>query len=167
MQALDAAVETEVRHYNERPRLSFQVLARDQEVGKDTVEAKAILEATWQRLRLTGNGAYAKKGSDDGGNASIEMEWNPSREVRLEGRGPLRLALAGRGEWMEDIAPIYKGQLKVTFPLWDGLEVPVSFTVANRTELVDETEVRGLVGFSLDTTRLLAWLGRADGEPRP
>jgi hypothetical protein len=43
----------------------------------------------------------------------------------------------------------------------------VSFTVANRTELVDETEVRGLVGFSVDTTRLLAWLGRADGEPRP
>ena len=56
---------------------------------------------------------------------------------------------------MAEMEDTYKGQLKVTIPIFDGVELPVSLTVANRTELVKETEVLGLLGFTVDTTRLL------------
>ena len=46
----------------------------------------------------------------------------------------------------------------MAIPLFDGIELPLSMTVANRTELIDEVVVRGLIGFTFDTTRLLALL---------
>ena len=47
-----------------------------------------------------------------------------------------------------------------------GLKVPVSVTFANRTELIDETEVRGQVGFTVDLSKFQKALRRLRGGNR-
>lgn len=43
------------------------------------------------------------------------------------------------------------GQVKLTMPIKGGLvKIPVSFTWANRTELINESEKRGQIGLTLD-----------------
>ncbi len=55
---------------------------------------------------------------------------------------------------------MYQGQAKLTIPLpfMPGLEMPISFSFASRTELVNEADVRGRVGFTFDVSRLLSGL---------
>ena len=49
------------------------------------------------------------------------------------------------------------GQVKLTIPLGEtGLKLPISFTVANRTELVREREVRGNFGLTFDLDTVFA-----------
>lgn len=46
-------------------------------------------------------------------------------------------------------------KLTILMPgLMAGLKIPVSVTFANRTELIDEKEVRGNVGFTVDLSKL-------------
>jgi hypothetical protein len=66
---------------------------------------------------------------------------------------------------MERMGPIYRGQLKVNLPIpriesLAGFEIPLSLTIANRSELINETEVRGTIGFTVDTSQVLANLRR-------
>jgi hypothetical protein len=52
---------------------------------------------------------------------------------------------------------ILKAQAKLTIPLWTtGIQFPISVTVANRTELIKEKEVRGQFGFTFDFSKLVA-----------
>ena len=54
---------------------------------------------------------------------------------------------------------IGKGQAKIKIPIADGIDLPISLTFANRTELIDEKEVRGQFGFTFDLSRLVKTLG--------
>lgn len=78
--------------------------------------------------------------------------------LAARGHEPITLSVAGLGEWHSDDGPkIAKVQFKVTVPLpgpLAGLDVPVSVTLANRTELVDEMELRGNVGFTVDLSKV-------------
>jgi len=48
-------------------------------------------------------------------------------------------------------------QAKYTIPMGDsGLQIPISFTASNRTELVKEKDVRGNIGITFDLDKLLA-----------
>jgi hypothetical protein len=49
---------------------------------------------------------------------------------------------------------IYKAQVKWTFPITGGIQVPVSITAANRTEAVDESNVVGHIGVSFDFAKV-------------
>jgi hypothetical protein len=52
--------------------------------------------------------------------------------------------------------------VKLTIPMpgvLAGLKIPLSVTFANRTELIDEKEIRGNVGFTLDLSKLQNSLG--------
>jgi hypothetical protein len=52
---------------------------------------------------------------------------------------------------------IAAGQVKLVLPLKDsGIKIPFAVTVANRTELVREREVRGNFGFTFDLDTLFA-----------
>jgi hypothetical protein len=46
-------------------------------------------------------------------------------------------------------------QAKLTFKLGETVKVPLSVTWATRKELIDESEVRGQIGFSFDLDQLL------------
>jgi len=49
------------------------------------------------------------------------------------------------------------GQFKWTIPIGDtGLRLPLSFTFANRTELIKEKEVRGNFGLTIDFDSIIA-----------
>ncbi len=49
---------------------------------------------------------------------------------------------------------IYKAQLKWVIPLKRGIEIPISVTVANRTELITEGKIKGKIGFTFDLSKL-------------
>jgi len=50
-------------------------------------------------------------------------------------------------------------QAKLTIPLKDsGVKVPLSVTASNRTELINEKDVRGSIGFTLDLDTLMSAL---------
>ena len=51
---------------------------------------------------------------------------------------------------------IWLGQAKLTFPVKDaGMKLPLSLTVASRTDLIDETVVRGNIGLTFNLDSLL------------
>jgi hypothetical protein len=51
------------------------------------------------------------------------------------------------------------GQAKITFPVkGSGVKIPLSFTWANRTELIKEKEVRGNIGITFDFDTILSKL---------
>jgi hypothetical protein len=79
---------------------------------------------------------------------------------RLADRAPATLSFAASGEWKTEFAPKYQGQAKLNIPIpfLQGLEMPISFSFASRTELVNESDVRGRIGFTFDMSRLLAGL---------
>jgi hypothetical protein len=52
----------------------------------------------------------------------------------------------------------YKAQWKFDLPVSGGIVIPISLTWANRTELIKEKDVRGTIGFTIDTSRLAASL---------
>ena len=52
----------------------------------------------------------------------------------------------------------YKTQLKLDLPVTAGVIIPISLTWADRPEVIDEKEVRGLFGFTIDTSKLAALL---------
>jgi hypothetical protein len=52
----------------------------------------------------------------------------------------------------------YKTQVKLDFPVTAGVTIPISLTWADRPEVIDEKEVRGLFGFTIDTSKLAALL---------
>jgi len=61
---------------------------------------------------------------------------------------------------MSSAKPTYTGQVKLTLPLFDGVSLPLSFSVANRTELIKESEVRGRFGFTIDFAKLAKAFGK-------
>ncbi|MGA9770190.1 MAG: hypothetical protein WBV94_14205 [Blastocatellia bacterium] len=63
------------------------------------------------------------------------------------------------GMMMDTKGNIGIGQIKLTIPIkGSGVKVPISFTFANRTELIKEKEVRGNFGFTLDLDAIFARL---------
>lgn len=92
--------------------------------------------------------------------------------VPLRNLGNLVISFAGRYERLPNDTTanggmtttalkgdIAVGQFKITIPLGDsGFKLPVSFTVANRTELIKEREVRGNFGITFDLDSLFARL---------
>jgi hypothetical protein len=61
--------------------------------------------------------------------------------------GPANLLLAPKGN-------IHILQARLSFQVKDVVKVPVSFTWSNRSELVNESEKRGQIGFTLDLDSL-------------
>ena len=79
------------------------------------------------------------------------------------------LTLAGRVQWLQSgvviqnaLVPDTKGtigvfQLKATVPIAEGgLQIPISITWANRSELNKEKFVRGQVGMTFDLDAMIA-----------
>ena len=84
-----------------------------------------------------------------------EVRQTGVREL-FTGRDPVSVSAGVKADLMTDAKPIYQGQIKLKIPITDGIELPISLTFANRTELIDESEVRGQIGFTIDTSRLIA-----------
>jgi len=70
---------------------------------------------------------------------------------------PLGITLTINDQAVNQPGNIGLFQAKYTIPIGDsGLQIPISFTASNRTELVKEKDVRGNIGITFDLDKLLA-----------
>lgn len=164
---LDQATSEAIEAFRMAPQVSFSFLTKQRADGGDDYQGQAILDVgVVHRLNFTANGAYDASrgagGASNGGRVAAQLQFQPLPDA-LAGPRTLRLSLAFEGGWASAMQPTYKGQLKINLPIprvlaLSGFELPLSVTVANRSELIDETQVQGLVGFTLDTSQMLAAL---------
>jgi hypothetical protein len=170
---LDEAAAKAVREFEQQPRVAVEFVTKQQEggdnddysvlalfdLGELTLgEAKIFKLPTGLRMILNGGWEKNEESDSTGGTLAFGLEYALSKSS-LRGARPMRFGVSTDAKWMSSAEDQYRGQLKLTVPILDGFELPISMTIANRTELVDETEVRGLVGFTVDTARLAPLLG--------
>ncbi|HEV2860075.1 MAG TPA: hypothetical protein VGX48_03645 [Pyrinomonadaceae bacterium] len=144
---------------------SLSAESKKRREGNDEYEGKAILEyGLSDNVNLTLNGGFNyvdsrnigadKRGGSFSGQFNMPLKvFSESNLVDPETK--VDFSLGGEGKWMTGSKSEWKTQAKLKFTLMDGFEVPFSFTYANRTELVDESEVRGQIGFSIDFAKAL------------
>lgn len=83
--------------------------------------------------------------------------------IRLVSQQPIQprtatsLTLAGAAHYDLENGDgvVFKVQARLLLPIADGVNVPLSATWASETDLIEEDEIRGLVGFSFDLGKLL------------
>ena len=111
-------------------------------------------------MNLTLNGSYNYKNSSIiGGDVRTgrfagQLQFQMTPEKSLVGRSPLYLYLGSEANWASGKPSIYKLQGKVKIPIAEGIDFPISITFANRTDLIQEKDVRGQFGFTIDTAKL-------------
>lgn len=161
--ALQKKIAGAVREFETQPRFAAQFNTKQNSASDDEYVVTgvvdfglrpgltAILNAGWER-RPDASGT-----TTDSAIAALALEYELPREF-LTAQRPIRISLAADGNWVKSAADTYKGQVKTVIPVpgLTGVELPLSLTVANRTELIEETDIRGLVGFTIDTSRLFA-----------
>jgi len=104
----------------------------------------------------------SNKGAKNNQGAMLAVGLDYQRADRtLRGRRPFKASLGFKAKWLNDTGDTYVGQLKLVVPIAEGFELPISLSAANRTELIEESEVRATFGFTVDTTALMARLQRA------
>jgi hypothetical protein len=124
--------------YGMAPRLSFTANA-----GWDLVDAKGLqLDPTVD----TNVGRVA---------AALQLALADTGPFGL--RAAPKMSVAADVQWKR-AERTWKAQWKFDLPVSAGVTVPVSFTWADRPERIDEKEVRGTVGFTIDTAKLAAAL---------
>jgi len=158
---LDADVRNAVERIRRAPQFSLAFLSKQRRIGFDEYLGELIFDyGVANRVNLSLNGSYRYNdskligGDVRGFSFAGQLRFQLNRE-NLIGKKPFFFDVATQGNWMTGGKSIYKTQAKITLPIADGIEFPVSVTYANRTELIDEKEVRGQFGFTLDTARLI------------
>lgn len=159
-----------VKEVNNRPQVALEFLT-NQRKGQGVNDYMGVLTGNlgWQSdlgfadsIALTMNGSYdfqdrptAK--DSQGGKFGAELRLFQASK-RLDQRVPWTASIAGDGTWMTNTTPEYRVQGGVTIALFNGVDLPLSISWANKSELVKESQVIGNIGFTLDTTKLLASL---------
>ncbi len=164
--SLRDAVRESVLESRRRPELSLAFTSRLVDGPGDELMASLVFDyQARDRLELTLNAGFLymdapiPTGEDDyGAEVAGQLALQLSPDDALVGRDPMTFSVAGSGRWSTELDPLYRLQAKLAIPIVEGVHVPVSVTWASRTELIDEAEVRGLVGFTLDTSRVLSSL---------
>lgn len=88
---------------------------------------------------------------------ALEKRFRNFFPVRVNdgGLSEVTLSLSGRFEHLQDVDDnIGVGQAKIVIPLATGVDLPISMTYASRSEYIDEEEVRGNFGISIDTDKI-------------
>lgn len=143
-----------------KPQIAFAYLTKQRrETRPDEHMFEAIIDlAAAPRFTFTLNASFNyvdNKLTEDsrGGRFAGELQVQLNRD-NLEGRRPVYLKFAADGCWMTNVTPMYRAQGKVSIPILEGIEIPLSVTYASRTELVKESDVKGKFGFTFDIARI-------------
>lgn len=100
----------------------------------------------------------ALAGGDDAKRIKAGLEWASLIAKRLVGENSdgIRASLSGAYEKWQDVPgtaddEVARVNFKLTYPLTDTINIPLSITWANKQDLLqDESEVRGYIGFTFD-----------------
>ncbi|MDQ3816418.1 MAG: hypothetical protein M3362_01855 [Acidobacteriota bacterium] len=164
---LDEANRRVIEEIRRAPQLAFTTQSKLRK-GNGTDEYRAALTfdyGLYRRINLTLNAGFdyldSKKVGGDmrGGRVAGEtfFQLTPDRRV-FTGAGPWLFSVSGEGKWLTNSKPTYTGQLKLTIPVLDGVDFPLSVSFANRSDLIKESHVRGRFGFSFDIPKLVSAL---------
>ena len=85
--------------------------------------------------------------------AALHMPLNGFKPLGY--KDPLLLSVEANGTGMTGATPMFKAQAKLTIPLLPGMDLPISISVANRSEFIKEKEVKGKFGFTFDLGKVL------------
>jgi hypothetical protein len=158
---LDDVTRSAISRIRRAPQFSLYLLSKQRREGIDEYMGEAIFDyGIVNRLNLTLNGSFnyldskLVGGDTRGGKFSGQLQFQLTNDD-LVGKRPIFFYLSSEGDWQAGRSPILKTQAKFTLPIADGFDLPLSVTYANRTELIDESTVKGQVGFSFDTARLI------------
>jgi hypothetical protein len=159
---LDAAGSSALEFIRRAPQLSVAFFTKQRKVGFNEYMGEAIFDyGVANRINLTLNGAYSYKdskvigGDKRGFMFGGQLQFQLNRE-NLLGKKPFYLDLSTNGNWTTDTDAIYKAQGKITIPIADGIDFPLSVTYSNQaSELLKEKTVKGQFGFTIDTARLI------------
>jgi len=147
-----------------RPQLSFsfQTKQRRQDAADEYRTGLLYDVGLYQRLNFAANATFDYEdskivgGDKRGGRLALESYFHLNRQRNIaSGKDPITLSFEGEGKWMSAAKPTYVGQAKLTLPLFEGITLPISISVANRSDLINESEVRGRFGFTFDLAKLL------------
>jgi hypothetical protein len=168
--AMRDAIRTKIAEIKRRPQASL-AWASNLRNGKaaDQHRVQAIVDYRMApRLELTANA-----GVDFVDRKNLVLP--PGIDMTVgRAAAALTLALADQGPELLPSEPVtvalsadlqrknadteFRVQVKIDFPLARGMKLPVSFTWADSPERINEKEVRGMFGFTLDTSKLAAAL---------
>src|SRR5262249_15307165 len=94
------------------------------------------------RVNLTFNATFEHKDNkgvmpnSDGGKLSFQSSFQLNNNPTVLGSSkPILLSVAGEADWLTKMLPTYTGQIKLTIPIFNGINIPLSLSVANRTSL--------------------------------
>ena len=160
---LDAVSKSVVKTIRSRPQLALQFITK-QRKGNRADEYSTVLafDKGIGTSSMTINGSFIFKnfrtGRDHrGGRFSAGIHLPLQGFKPLEYSDPLLLSLEADATAMTGETPMFRGQAKLTipFPNLPGVELPISVSVANRTEFVNEKEVKGKFGFTFDLSKAM------------
>ena len=171
--ALDAQrteQEKAIKRLQQEPQLAFTVQAKLRDAaGNDEQAWQVVFDyGAMPRLNLALNAGFTRVSAPDkdatfGGKVAFEAEFRltpPPKTLAdlVRARPAITLSASYAGNWQNSPnEDTQKLQAKLTIPLpslLKGLALPISVTVASKPELVDETDVRGHVGFTIDFSKL-------------
>ena len=102
---------------------------------------------------------------NDDGNPDVLLQnaFSPSVTLLLgNGDGSLQTPVTfdpslqfGEEKWLTKTSPTYTVQAKVTVSIINGVDLPISVSWANRTELIKEADINGRFGFTFDVAKLM------------
>jgi hypothetical protein len=160
---LDEDTRRVVENIRRAPQLAFTFQSKLRD-GNGTDEYRSALTfdyGIYRRINLALNGGFdylnskTIGGDTRGGRVAAETNFQltPDRRI-LEGARPWVFSVSGEGKWMSNSKAAYTGQLKLTIPVMDGIDFPLSVSFANRNDLIKESHMRGHFGFSFDLGKL-------------
>lgn len=128
----------------------------------DHYRAETAFEWGWGQFDWTTNGSFEyinspKIGADTrGGRFATDFKYQLGQDAKLSGRKPVALDLSGEGDWLQSLKGTYTGQLTLTIPLIDGIDLPLTASYSSRTNviLLKEAGFEGKLGLSFDVSRL-------------
>jgi hypothetical protein len=164
---LRAASQESFEKIRAKSQLSFTFQTKQRpDFGIDEYRTGLLYDVgVYQRLNLAVNATFDYDdskviGADKrGGRIAAEGYFHLTETKNIfTGKDPILLSSASEAKWLTGTKPIYTGQVKLTIPIFDGVSLPFSFSVANRKELINESKVKGRFGFTLDFAKLLKGL---------
>lgn len=161
---LDTATTNAIEQIRKAPQFSVSFTSTTRPgTGTNEYVGESIFDyGVANRINLTLNNTFNYKdmksmgGISHGSKFVGDLQFQLTKEKRLTGRGPVTFDLSGEGDWMTKTSPTYQGQIKVKIPIAEGIDLPISITFANRTDLIKERDVVGKFGFTFDTAKLLS-----------
>lgn len=158
---LDATTRNAVQKIRTRPQLALSFITT-QRKGKrpDEYSGTLTFDKGMGNNSITMNCSFIIKKSP-GAQDSKGGQFAAAFHLPINGfkafayKDPLLLSVEANATGMTGVAPIYKAQAKLTIPLLAGMDIPISVSVANRTEFIKEKEVKGKFGFTFDLSKAM------------